>query len=68
MEGTYGGRTHPNREEEEGRFVSRVLEVVSRGGTALIPAFASGRGQDILRILHKETDVLGGCSLAVEKP
>ena len=54
MEGTYGGRTHPNRVEEEGRFVSRVLEVVSRGGTALIPAFASGRGQDILRILHKE--------------
>jgi putative mRNA 3-end processing factor len=54
MEGTYGGRTHPNREEEEARFVSRVLEVVSRGGTALIPAFASGRGQDILRILHKE--------------
>ena len=54
MEGTYGGRVHPNRGEEEGRFVARVLEVVSRGGTALIPAFASGRGQDILRILHKE--------------
>ena len=54
LEGTYGGRTHPDRAEEEGRFVSRVLEVVSRGGTALIPAFASGRGQDILRILHKE--------------
>ncbi|MEC7695273.1 MAG: MBL fold metallo-hydrolase [Candidatus Thermoplasmatota archaeon] len=54
LEGTYGGRNHPDRKMEEQRFVSRVLEVVSRGGTALIPAFASGRGQDILRILHRE--------------
>ena len=55
IEGTYGGRNHPDRDEEEERLVSRVLEVVSRGGTALIPAFASGRGQDVLRILHRET-------------
>ena len=54
LEGTYGGRDHPDRQEEEARLVSRVLEVVSRGGTALIPAFASGRGQDVLRILHRE--------------
>ena len=58
IEGTYGGRQHPDRAEEEGRLVSRVLEVVSRGGTALIPAFASGRGQDILRILHREAPEL----------
>ena len=58
VEGTYGGRQHPDRTEEEGRLVSRVLEVVSRGGTALIPAFASGRGQDILRILHREAPEL----------
>ena len=58
IEGTYGGRQHPDRTEEESRLVSRVLEVVSRGGTALIPAFASGRGQDILRILHRETPEL----------
>ncbi len=54
MESTYGGKEHPPRAEEEIRFVERVKEVVSRGGVALIPAFASGRGQDILRILHKE--------------
>ena len=58
MESTYGGRKHNPREEEEGRLVSRVLEVVSRGGTALIPAFASGRGQDVLRILHREVPSL----------
>jgi putative mRNA 3-end processing factor len=54
LEGTYGGRQHPPRKEEEQRFVERVKEVVDRGGVALVPAFASGRGQDILRILHKE--------------
>lgn len=54
LESTYGGRSHNPRDEEEQRLVSRVMEVVSRGGTALIPAFASGRGQDVLRILHRE--------------
>ena len=54
LESTYGGRRHNPRDEEEQRLVSRVMEVVSRGGTALIPAFASGWGQDVLRILHRE--------------
>ena len=54
MEGTYGGREHKPRLQEEQRFVSRILEIVSRGGTAIVPSFASGRGQDILRILHRE--------------
>ena len=52
LEGTYGGKYHPDRSEEEERFVKRVLDVVSRGGVAIIPAFASGRGQDVIRILH----------------
>ncbi|MEE3083413.1 MAG: MBL fold metallo-hydrolase [Candidatus Thermoplasmatota archaeon] len=53
LEGTYAGKEHPNRAEEEARFVAKVVEVVERGGIALIPAFASGRGQDILRILYQ---------------
>ena len=40
LEGTYGGKYHPDRSEEEERFVKRVLDVVSRGGVAIIPAFA----------------------------
>ena len=54
LEGTYGARTHPNRSDEEQRFVERIEEVVNRGGVALVPAFASGRGQDILRILKRD--------------
>ena len=54
LEATYGGKKHPNRAEEEARFASEVKKIVERGGVALIPAFASGRGQDILRILYRE--------------
>ena len=53
LEGTYGGKYHPDRKEEEQRFVDRVLDVVARGGVAVVPAFASGRGQDVIRILHE---------------
>ena len=48
METTYAGREQPNREEEVQRFINRIIEVVEHGGTCLIPAFANGRGQDIL--------------------
>jgi len=54
LEATYGGKEHPDRPTEEARFVASVKEIVQRGGVALVPAFASGRGQDILRILHRE--------------
>ena len=53
VEGTYGGRDHPSKEETIQAFIDRILEVTQRGGTALIPAFANGRTQDIVMTLHK---------------
>jgi putative mRNA 3-end processing factor len=53
LEGTYGGREHPDRPKEEQKLVQKVLDIVGKRGVALIPAFASGRGQDILMILHQ---------------
>jgi len=53
LEGTYSGRTHPDRKTLEHEFLEKVDEVVSRGGRALIPAFAVGRTQEILLILNK---------------
>jgi len=53
LESTYAGKDHPERKLEESRFIAKVIEVVERGGIAIIPAFASGRGQDIIRILHE---------------
>ncbi len=52
MEGTYGGKNHPNRQEEEQRFLRSVEKVVENNGTVLIPSFAMGRSQDILMILQ----------------
>ena len=53
VEGTYGGRDHPPKHEENQRFIERIIEIIDRGGTALIPAFANGRTQDVVMLLHK---------------
>lgn len=53
MEATYADQDHPDRASEEARFIAKVVEVVERGGTVLVPAFASGRGQDILQMLWR---------------
>lgn len=53
IESTYAGREHANRKEEEDRFLRKIDEVVERGGTAIVPAFAVGRTQEVLLILLK---------------
>lgn len=55
MESTYGGRddVQPPRVEAENALAKHVAETVSRGGKVLIPAFSTGRGQEILYILNK---------------
>jgi putative mRNA 3-end processing factor len=50
-EATYANADHGDRAEVEDAFVSRVREVVERGGTAVVPAFAVGRSQEILCVL-----------------
>lgn len=51
-ESTYGNRNHPPRAELEEVFAQQVQDVVDRGGHALVPAFAVGRGQEIIHILR----------------
>lgn len=51
LESTYGGKDQPNRKAEIKRFIDKVVEIVERGGTCLVPSFANGRGQDILTYL-----------------
>ena len=53
VEGTYGGRDHPKKEETTQSFVDKIVEITDRGGTALIPSFANGRTQDMVMTLHK---------------
>ncbi len=55
MESTYGGRddVQPPRVEAENALAKHVSDAVTRGGKVLIPAFSTGRGQEILYILNK---------------
>lgn len=51
IEGTYGGRFHPDRKSVEKEFIDKIDEVIDRGGTVLIPSFAIGRTQEIMILL-----------------
>jgi putative mRNA 3-end processing factor len=53
MESTYASEEHMDRKTVEQRFINRVIEIVERGGTVLVPAFSVGRSQEILCILKK---------------
>lgn len=53
IESTYGDRNHPPRKECEKLFVEEIQETLDRGGNALVPAFAVGRSQELVDILHE---------------
>ena len=52
-EGTYGDSVHPSRSVEEMNLAKSVAEVISDGGSVLIPSFALGRAQEIILILKQ---------------
>lgn len=56
MESTYGNRLHTDRNTEEKRLAEHVAETIQNGGFALIPAFALGRGQEVLLVLQDYMD------------
>ncbi|MBP1449887.1 MAG: beta-CASP ribonuclease aCPSF1 [Thermoproteus sp.] len=58
MESTYGGRddVQPPRVEAENILVKTITETVEKRGKALIPAFSTGRAQEILYILNKKME------------
>jgi putative mRNA 3-end processing factor len=53
-EATYGDRNHPNRNEEENKFLDEIIKTLKKSGSVLIPAFAVGRAQEIALILSKK--------------
>ena len=53
VEGTYGGRDHLDKQETIQKFMNKIVEITDKGGTALIPAFANGRTQDVVMMLHQ---------------
>lgn len=57
-ESTYGGKGDKQqpREEAQKKLLSTVKQTLSKGGKAIIPAFAVGRSQEILGVLAEELD------------
>jgi metallo-beta-lactamase family protein len=53
MESTYGNREHEPLEDLKPQLEKVLVETFKRGGTVLIPAFAFGRTQSLLYILHE---------------
>ncbi|MFZ0133038.1 MAG: MBL fold metallo-hydrolase [Desulfobacterales bacterium] len=56
MESTYGDRTHAPVAALKPQLEKIVTETVNRRGTVLIPAFAFGRTQELLYVLHQLYD------------
>jgi metallo-beta-lactamase family protein len=52
MECTYGDKPHPDPTEAHREFHDVVLNTIRRGGKVIIPAFAVGRTQELVYILH----------------
>ncbi|NNC88642.1 MAG: MBL fold metallo-hydrolase [Akkermansiaceae bacterium] len=53
MESTYGGREHELPTGADDRIAGIINRAVERGGKILIPAFAVGRTQSLLWVLHQ---------------
>jgi Predicted exonuclease of the beta-lactamase fold involved in RNA processing len=52
MESTYGNRDHESVEGARALLAKVVRETAGRGGRVLIPAFAVGRTQEMIYVLH----------------
>jgi metallo-beta-lactamase family protein len=52
MESTYGNRDHESVEGARAQLAQVVRETAARGGRVLIPAFAVGRTQEMIYVLH----------------
>ncbi len=53
VESTYALTEHPKRKDVEQTFVETIRATLEEKGTVLIPAFAVGRSQEVLSVLHK---------------
>jgi metallo-beta-lactamase family protein len=56
MESTYGNRVHEPVQDLKGRLKQVLSDTYDRGGTVLIPAFAFGRTQELIYLLHELYD------------
>ncbi|MDZ7724089.1 MAG: MBL fold metallo-hydrolase [candidate division KSB1 bacterium] len=70
MESTYGNRVHPKMQDTEKKLTGIINETVDRGGKIIIPAFAVGRTQTLVYIMHKlfNTNRIPNLPIYVDSP
>jgi metallo-beta-lactamase family protein len=70
VESTYGNRVHDPAEQLEDEFIQVVNEAIEKSARVLIPAFAVGRTQEIVYILHRlqETSAIPDIPVFVDSP
>ena len=56
MESTYGDRLHQQESEVKNKLRDIVSRTVARGGRVIVPAFAVGRVQQLVLMLHQLID------------
>ena len=56
MESTYGSRSHQSVQQAMGRLQEVIHRAVARRGKIIVPAFALGRTQELIYILHQLVD------------
>jgi metallo-beta-lactamase family protein len=56
MECTYGDRWHPRGEDAKDRLATIIARTAARGGKVVVPAFAVGRTQQLVLMLHQLMD------------
>lgn len=52
LESTYGNRLHADDAETERQLIDAVNRTTQRGGRLVVPAFAVGRTQELVAVLH----------------
>ena len=56
MESTYGGRSHEELQSAKDKLASVIKSTAARGGKVIVPAFAVGRVQQLVLLLHELTN------------
>ncbi|HET8547765.1 MAG TPA: MBL fold metallo-hydrolase [Bryobacteraceae bacterium] len=56
LESTYGGRLHQPLERAAGKLGDVIRRTAARGGKIIVPAFAVGRTQQLVLMLHQLTN------------
>jgi metallo-beta-lactamase family protein len=56
MESTYGGRLHKDNSHVINKLAETIARTARRGGKVIVPAFAVGRTQTLVLLLHQLTN------------